>query len=72
MRVPISLYVSLPVPRISGFKDELSVKIITNAFTVGFIEPEEVEKTWTKIDNEDQAMPTPIIKLIGLVSWREY
>lgn len=68
-RVPVDLTVSrivtrqlyygaLPVPHISGFLDRLSGKVITNAFTVGLLEPDEVEKTWQKIDTEANAPAT--------------
>ncbi len=79
-RVPVDLTVSLlvqsqlyygplPVPQISGFYDQLSGKIITNAFTVGILDPEEVEKKWLKIDKEANAPVQPTIRLVGLIGW---
>ncbi len=61
VRMPIDLTVSLfvtrqlyfgqlPVPRMSGFLDQLSGKVITNAFTVGLLDPDEVERDWLKIN----------------------
>jgi hypothetical protein len=57
MKIPVELTVStlvqrelyfgqLPVPRVSGFKDEFSGMVITNAFTIGLVSPEEVERDW--------------------------
>jgi hypothetical protein len=59
----------LPVPRISGFKDELSGLVISNAFTVGLLDPEEVERDWKKIDREEDVPLKPVISLIGTVMW---
>jgi hypothetical protein len=80
VRVPVDLTVSLlvqsqlyygqlPVPHMSGFQDQLSGKIITNAFTVGVLDPEEVEQKWLKIDQESDAPVHPTIRLVGLVGW---
>ena len=81
-RVPIEMYMSLhvdqelyygqlPVPRISGFKDEMTGKVITNAFEFGMLDPNEVESTWLKIKNEDEAPVRPVILMRGLVAWAE-
>ena len=62
-RIPVSLTVSLfvssrlffghlPIQRLSGFKDELSGAIITNAFTTGIFDPEEVINAWQAIAKE--------------------
>jgi hypothetical protein len=59
----------LPVPRISGFRDELSGLVISNAFTVGILSPEEVERDWKKIDREEDAPLKPVISMIGTVLW---
>jgi hypothetical protein len=80
VRVPVDLTVSLlvqsqlyygqlPVPHISGFLDQLSGKIITNAFTVGILDADEVEKNWLKIGTEADAPVLPVIRLEGLVGW---
>ena len=80
IRVPVQLSVSLyvkcdlyygplPVPKISGFKDEMSVKVITNAFHVGLLDPEEIEKDWTKIASESEAPVRPVITIFGQVAW---
>jgi len=78
--VPVKLTVSLwvreqlyfghlPVPRISGFKDELSGKVISNAFTVGIVSPDEVEKGWLRIQSAaDLPMPA-VLEMVGLVGY---
>ncbi len=35
----------MPITQISGFKDELSGGVITNAFTLGILSAEEVKRT---------------------------
>jgi hypothetical protein len=82
MQVPMHLYVGLQVTRelyfgqqsikkISGFKDEIKGGIIANAFQFGMLDPEEVEKFWTKIEKEDDAPIRPVISMTGLVAWVE-
>lgn len=82
MRVPADISVSLlvrrqlyfgqlPVPHVSGFLDQLSGKVITNAFTVGLLDPDEVERDWTKINAEADVPIKPVIVLAGLVGWAE-
>ncbi|MSP76266.1 MAG: hypothetical protein EXR12_09035 [Rhodospirillaceae bacterium] len=61
-------YGQLSVPHISGFVDRLSGKVITDAFTVGLISPDEVENTWLKINDESEAPKRPVIVLPGLVN----
>jgi hypothetical protein len=80
VRVPVDLTVSLlvrsqlyygqtPVPHVSGFLDQLSGKIITNAFTVGMLDPDDVEKNWLRIGSEADAPVRPVIRFVGLVGW---
>lgn len=82
MKVPVDIRISLsierqlyfgqlPVPRFSGFKDELSGKIISNAFTVGLLDPEEIERDWRRIASEKEAPVRPVITLTGVVAWAE-
>ncbi len=59
----------LPVPKISGFKDEFSGMVITNAFEIGLLEADDVERNWIKIDKEADAPVRPVISLIGSVMW---
>ena len=80
MIVPVDLSVSLfvrkelyfgqfPITELSGFKDELRGGIITNAFTVGLLSPEEVERQWRKISDVDEVPVKPVVTLTGLVCW---
>lgn len=77
---PVDLYVHLevrqqlfsgqiPVRQMSGFRDELTGHIITNAFSVGLLDPEEIERDWTPVETEDGLDPKPVIKLVGIVLW---
>ena len=59
----------LPVRKMSGFKDELSGEIITNAFSVGLLDPEDIERNWKHIDDECEAIPKPVIVLRGVLCW---
>jgi hypothetical protein len=80
MKIPadigVSLFVTrqlyfgqLPVPHMSGFLDQLSGKVITNAFTVGLLDPDEVERNWIKINAKEEAPIAPVITLSGLIGW---
>jgi hypothetical protein len=79
---PVELYVDisvheqlfsgqLPVLQISGFKDEMAGLIITNAFTIGLLDPDEISEKWTPIKSESELELKPVIKLQGLVCWDE-
>jgi hypothetical protein len=81
-RVPVTLYASLrveqnlffgqfPIERISGFKDHRTGQIIANAFTVGLLSPDEVERSWQKLNNESDAPVRPVLKMIGLDGWSD-
>jgi hypothetical protein len=78
--IPVKIYVSLnvkqklyfanvPISQISGFKDELSGRIITNAFTVGIFDPDEVIEKWQEIETIEDAPARPVFTLQGLVGW---
>jgi hypothetical protein len=82
MRMPVTLYASLrvarqlffgqfPIERISGFKDHRTGQIITNAFTVGLLSPDEVERTWQKLDKESDAPVRPALFMTGLDAWSD-
>ena len=79
-RVPIEISVSLlverqlyfgqlPLSRVSGFKDEMTGKVITNAFEFGMMDPNEVEKKWLPIKDASQAPIRPVITMQGLIAW---
>lgn len=59
----------LPVLQMSGFRDEMAGLVITNAFTIGMLDPEEISEKWTPIKSEDELELKPVIKLIGVVCW---
>lgn len=61
----------LPVREMSGFKDEFTGSIITNAFSVGLLDPEEISEKWKLIDSEQDLDIKPVIRLQGLVAWDE-
>ena len=80
MQIPLHLYVGLyvtrelyfgqqPITKISGFKDEIKGNVIANAFRVGMLDSEEVEKSWKKIESEADAPIRPVITMTGLVGW---
>ncbi len=76
LELTAGLYVSehlysgqLPIPRISGFKDEMTGKVITNAFAVGLLDPNEISEKWTQIDSIDALKVKPVIQLQGVVCW---
>ena len=72
LRVTRELYFGQqPVKKISGFKDEIKGGTIANAFQVGMLDPEEVEKSWQKIQSESEAPIRPVISMTGLVGWVE-
>ena len=59
----------LPITDISGFKDEIGGGIITNAFTVGMLDPEVVTKKSKFIAAEADAPIRPTMKLVGRWGW---
>ncbi|MDP1701298.1 MAG: restriction endonuclease [Aestuariivirga sp.] len=60
-----------PVLEMSGFKDHLSGKVLTNAFTIGLLDPEIIEKDWRLIEKEEDAPIKPVIMLQGLIGWAD-
>ncbi|MCH7649588.1 MAG: hypothetical protein IIA63_00320 [Nitrospinae bacterium] len=60
----------MPVSKVSGFKDEQTGLVIANAFTVGLVTPEEVEKTWRKIEKDEELPIKPVIQMRGLVGYQ--
>lgn len=76
MKVTAGLYVKehllsgqLPIPQISGFRDEMTGKVITNAFAIGLLDPHEISKKWAEIKNIDDLKVKPVIYLQGIVCW---
>ena len=59
----------LPVTQMSGFKDEMTGMVITNAFSVGLLDPNEIEEKWETVSNVDELEVKPVIRLEGLIGW---
>ena len=81
MNIPVNLFAGInvtrelffgqfPITQISGFKDEIKGGIITNAFEVGILSPDEIEANWQLIDKEADAPIHPVLSLIGRVAWQ--
>ena len=78
--IPVDLTVSLlvyqqlffgnmPISDVSGFRDELSGQIITNAFTMGLFDPNVVTREWKPIASVEDAPVRPMFTLCGLIGW---
>jgi len=59
-------YGQMAVTKISGFKDELTGAIITNAFTLGIFDPDDVVNNWKEIKSEAEIPTQPLIRAQGL------
>lgn len=62
-------FAQLEIERVSGFLDEQTGLTHTNSFSVGAIEPEEVEAKWTKLEDEQEPPIRPVLSLRGLIGW---
>jgi hypothetical protein len=78
MDVTVSIWVeqqfffgNLPIKQISGFKDELSGAVITNAFTTGIFNPDDVYDNWQPIASIEAAPQKPLMILTGLMGYDE-
>lgn len=76
MKLTAGLYVreqlfsgQLPIPKISGFKDEMTGKVITNAFAIGLLDPNEIDEKWAPINSVDELEVKPVIRLEGVICW---
>lgn len=76
-RIPVTLYASLlikqniyfgylPISRMRGLKDEQTGAIVTNAFTTGKLDAEEVENKWKKLKPGEEPPIRPVMKVVGL------
>lgn len=61
----------VPISQMSGFKDEMTGLVITNAFAIGLLDPNVISEHWTPIDSEDELEVKPVITLQGIVCWDE-
>lgn len=82
MQIPVDLSVGLlvekklyfgqfPILRLSGFHDIIGDSIITNAFTVGVLAIEEIERTWRHLNDISEAPVKPVLTLTGLYGWSD-
>ena len=55
----------LPVEEIHGLSDEHTGGVVTNAFTLGGLNPDEVEKSWNEVENEESLEFAPLFKVVG-------
>jgi Restriction endonuclease len=76
MELTVSIWVeqqfffgNLPIKKLSGFKDALSGAVITNAFTTGIINPNDVYDNWQRIESIDAAPQKPLMTLRGLIGY---
>jgi hypothetical protein len=60
---------NLPIKQLSGFKDELSGTVITNAFTTGIFSPQDVWDNWQRLSSIEDAPQKPVMILRGLVGY---
>ena len=80
MLVPVKIRISLfvkqqlfygqtPISKISGFKDELNNHVITNAFEINLLDPNDIMKNWTPFSEGDDLPMPPGMVVSGLVAW---
>lgn len=60
---------SIPITKISGFKDERRGQLITNAFTCEILDAETVVNEWMQVDGLSDCPKSPAIVLQGLVGY---
>lgn len=76
-QVPVRLFISLdvsqrlffgnlPIVKIKGLRDEQTGAVVTNAFTTGMLDAEEVENSWQRIESPENAPVRPAMVLVGL------
>lgn len=56
---------------LSGFLDHETGEVITNAFTTGDIDPDDVWENWQRIESIEDVPVPPTFGLKGLVGWCE-
>lgn len=55
----------LPIEEINGLHDEHTGGVVTNAFTVGGLNPNEVERTWKRVKDIDSLEVQPLLRVVG-------
>ena len=56
---------NLPVTDINGLKDEHTGAVVANAFTLGGLNPQEIEQTWEQVDDINSLEFEPLIRVVG-------
>lgn len=80
MLIPVELTVSLhvtcqryyghvPIEQLSGLRDEQTGFVITNAFTLGALDPVAVQNHWQKLGESEAPPLQPVLSVRGLHSW---
>lgn len=76
-RIPVTLTASLlvkqrlyfgylPIQKIRGLRDEHTGKVVTNAFTTGNLNSDEVENKWIKLKPGEEPPVRPVMMVVGL------
>jgi hypothetical protein len=55
----------LPIEDINGLKDEYTGAVVTNAFTLGGLNPQEVERTWKQVEDVNSLEFEPLFRVVG-------
>lgn len=63
------LFGHIPIEQARGFRDEVTGAFSTNELTTGTVDVVEVEKTWQRVEREEDLAVKPIIALRG---WDHY
>jgi len=66
LNVKADLYLGhLPVDDMNGLQDEHTGAVVTNAFTLGGLDPDHVEKTWKPVEDPNSLEFKPIFNVVG-------
>ncbi len=61
----------LPITKMRGLRDEQTGLVVTNAFTTGVLNANQVESGWKKLDGREQPPVKPVLTVWGLDCWEE-
>lgn len=59
----------LPVPKLRGLVDDQTGLVVTNAFTVGGLDPSTVMSSWQRLQDGEPPPKDPVLIAHGLVAW---
>lgn len=62
-------YGNVDISEVSGLKDEHTGGVVTNAFTTGVLNLDEVENTWKRIESVEESPVRPLMIVFGLTCW---